>query len=31
MTRDSKEQYNVRRARVTVSGRLEPTYLVDEY
>jgi hypothetical protein len=24
------EQYNLRRARVTVSGRREPTYLADE-
>lgn len=30
ITRDSMEQYNLRRARVTVSGRREPTYLADE-
>jgi hypothetical protein len=30
MTRDSMEQYNVRRARVTLSGCREPTYLADE-
>jgi hypothetical protein len=30
MIGDSMEQYSLRRARVTVSGRREPAYLADE-
>ena len=30
MERQSMEQYNVRRARVTALGRWKPTYVADE-